>query len=103
MACTSHAGTVGDPFIQREQRSNNIFALIDRHPTPATNISKIDHRMRDPALTVNIIPELANQLLLSEGKFAEAGYVSICDGNRVNIYDGRTATITVSEEAVLKG
>ena len=59
--------------------------------------------MRDPALKVNIIPELANQLLPSEGKFAEAGYVSICDGNRVNIYDGRTATITVSEEAVLKG
>ena len=33
----------------------------------------------------------------------EAGYVSVCDRFKVNIYDGRTATITVSDEAVLKG
>ena len=44
---------------------------------------------------------LANQSLLS--KFAEAGYVSVCDGDKVKMYDGRTATITVLEDAVLKG
>ena len=37
------------------------------------------------------------------GKFAEAGYISVCDGDEVNIYDGRTAKITISEEAALKG
>ena len=46
---------------------------------------------------------LAYQSLLSGGKFVESGYVSVCDGDEVNIYDGSTATITVSEEAVLKG
>ena len=40
---------------------------------------------------------------MSGGKFAEAGYVSICNGDKVNIYDGRTATITVSEDVILKG
>ena len=50
-----------------------------------------------------MVPALANQSLLSGGKFAEAGYVSVCDGDEVNIYDGGTATITVSEYAVLKG
>ena len=50
-----------------------------------------------------MVPKLANQSLLSGGKFAEAGYVSLYDGDRVNIYNGWTATITVSEDAVLKG
>ena len=36
-ACTSHAGKVGDPFIQTEERSTKVFALANGHPTPATN------------------------------------------------------------------
>ena len=50
-----------------------------------------------------MFPELANQSLPSGGKFVEAGYVSVCDGDKFNIYDGRTATITVSEDAFMKG
>ena len=50
-----------------------------------------------------MVPALANQSLLIGGKFSEAGYVSICDGNGVNISDGYTAKIIVSEPAVLKG
>ena len=61
------------------------------------------HPVRKPARTVNIVPGLADQSLLSGGKFSKAGYVSICDNTEVNIYDGRTVKITVSEEAVLKG
>ena len=79
------------------------FALADSHPTPATTIAKLEHNVREPAFTVDMVPALANQSLLSGGKFAEAGYVSICDGNEVNIFDGRTAKMEVSEAAVLKG
>ena len=53
--------------------------------------------------TVNIVPALANQSLLSGGKFVEVRYVSVCDGDEVENYDGRTATITMPEEVVLKG
>ena len=49
-----------------------------------------------------MVPSLANQTLLSGGKSAEDGYVSVCDGDKVNIYYGRTATITVSDATVLK-
>ena len=45
---------------------------------------------------------LANQYLLSGGTFAEAGYVFVCDGAEVKIYDGHTTKITVSYKAVLK-
>ena len=34
---------------------------------------------------------------------ADAGYVTVYDGNKVNVYDGRTARIHVSEAAVLQG
>ena len=50
-----------------------------------------------------MVPSLADQSLLSGNKFAQAGYVTIGDNQEVNIYDGRTAKIIVSEEAVLKG
>ena len=83
--CISHIGMLGDPFIHTKQRSTNIFALANGHPTLATNIAKLEHRVQEPVRTVNMVPVLANQSLLSGGKFAEAGYVSVCDGDEVNI------------------
>ena len=49
-----------------------------------------------------MIPSLRAQSLLSGGKFAEAGYIFICDRDEVNLYDKRTTKILVSEQAVLK-
>ena len=93
---------IGHPFIPTGQKSTKIFALADCHLTPATTIAKLEHNVREPARTVDMVPALANQSLLSGGKFAEAGYISICNGNEVNIFDGRTAKIEVSEATVLK-
>ena len=45
-ACTFHAGIVGDPFIQTNERSNKVFALADGHPTAATNLEKLHHAIR---------------------------------------------------------
>ena len=101
-ACTSHAGIFGDPFIPMGQKSSKIFALADGHPTPATTVAKMEHNVIEPALTVNMVPALSNQFLLSGGKLSEAGYVSICDSNEVNIFDGCTAKINVSKAAVIK-
>ena len=87
---------VGEPFIQTKHMSINIFALADGHTTPATTIAMLEHKVREPARTVNMVQELANKSLLSGGKFSEAGYISVCDGEEVNIYGGHTAKITVS-------
>ena len=73
-----------------------IFALADGQPTPVTTIYMLDHKVRNPAHTASMVPALSNQSLLSEGKFSGPGYVSLCDGDEVNIYDGHTAKITVS-------
>ena len=79
------------------------FALVDGYLTTATNIAKLDYRVQDLSCTINTVPALANHSLLSGVKLAEDGYLSVCNGDDVNIYGGRTATITVSEYAVLKG
>ena len=51
----------------------------------------------------DMVPALAEKFLLIGGKFVDAGYVSIFDGSEVNLYDGQSNKINVSEEAVLKG
>ena len=102
-ACASHVGLVGDPFIQTNRKSTKIFSLADGYPTPATTITLLEHKIREPVCNVNMIPELANQSLLSGGKFVEAGNVSVCDGEEVNIYDDHTTKITVSEKCFLTG
>ena len=50
-----------------------------------------------------MVPALAGQSLLSGEFFSEAGYISVCDGDEVNLYDIRNTRIIVSEEAVLRG
>ena len=66
-------------------------------------MTKLHHPVREPAQTVDVFPTLADQSPLSWNKFAKAGYVSICDDSEVNIYDGCTVKIVISEAAVLKG
>ena len=50
-----------------------------------------------------MVQALVGQSLLSGAKFSEAGYISVCDGYKVNLYDSQTSCIKVSKEAVLKG
>ena len=72
------------------------FPVADGHITPASNIVKLHHPVCEPAFTVDMVPALADLSLLSGNKFTKAGYISIWDGEEVNIYDGRTVKIVVS-------
>ena len=94
---------VGKPFIQTTQQSTKVFSIDEGRRTPGSNIAKLHHPVRKPAQTVDMVPALAGKSLLKGAKFSEAGYISVCDGDEVNLYDSRTARIIVSEEAVLKG
>ena len=49
-----------------------------------------------------MVPDLVQHTLISARKFAGAEYISIYDVNEVNIYDGQTAKIQISEVGVLK-
>ena len=93
----------GDPYIQTSKPSTKIFALANDYAIPGSNVAKLHHDVREPARTVDMVPSLTNNSLLSGGKFAQAGYVAVCDDKEVNLYDMRTVKIGISEEAVLKG
>ena len=102
-ACTSNAGMVGDPFIQTNQPSTKVFSVADVRQTPGSKISKLHHPVRKPAHSVDMVPSLAGQSLLSGAKYAEAGYISVCNVDEVRLYDSRTVRIVLLEENVLKG
>ena len=84
-ACTSNAVMIGDPFIQTSQPSIKIFSVDNDCRTPGSTVAKLHQPVREPAWAVEIVPALSGQYLLSGGKFSEAGYISICDGEEVNL------------------
>ena len=103
LACNSNAGMVGDPFIQTGRPSTKVFTVAYGHKTLGSTEAKLHHPEREPARTVEMVPALTDQSLLSGNKIPQAGYVTICDNQEVNIYHSRTAKIIVSEKAFLKG
>ena len=100
---TSSAGLIGDPYIPTGVKSKKLFHMPNGTTAPASNVCKLQHNLRDPARTVDMVPGLVDASLLSTSKLATAGYITVYDGNEVNVYDGTTTKIVVSEEAVLKG
>ena len=83
--------------------SDRIFHVANGEDAPATEERELQHPLRKPACEIHVVPSLRGASLWSTSKLAAAGYVSVYDGDEVNVYDGRTARIHVSEAAVLQG
>ena len=91
----------GASFCAKGQRSTKIFCLPDGSDAPASEVRLLQQPLRDPARTIDMVPSLRGASLLSTNKLANAGYVTVYDEDEVNVYNGRTVTIKVSEAAVL--
>ena len=63
----------------------------------------MDHKVREPARTCDIVSGITEDLLVSTSKFTNAGYVTIFDGEKVNIYNVTNTKITVTKGAILRG
>ena len=50
-----------------------------------------------------MVPGLVDASLLSTSNLTSAGYITVYNGKELNVYNGSTNNIIVSEEAVLKG
>ena len=59
--------------------------------------------VRRPAKELHITPGISQNSLLSTAKYADAGYITVFDKDRVNVYDANITMITVSREVVLRG
>ena len=78
-----------------ESAFHQSFSVADSYLTPASNIAKLDHPVRETSHTVDMVTSLANQSLLSGNDYYEAGYIYICEREDVNTYEGRTAKFVV--------
>ena len=90
------------PYILTGIKSNKIFHMPNGGTDPASDVCKLEHKLRDTVRTVDMVPDLVDSSLLSTSNLASASYITIYDGKEVNIYDSNTTKIIVSEEAVLR-
>jgi hypothetical protein len=100
---TSTAGHPQDPIIMSTTPSTKVFHLPTGGTAQASLTAKLHHDLREPAISVDIVPSLTNNTLISTGKFTDANYFAVYDDKEVKIYDGNKAKIYITEEAVLQG
>ena len=68
--------------------------------------AKLHHDVREPARTVDILPELKHNALISGSKFADGGYTTVLTPTHVLIYnaeDVNTLLLQIDKEAILRG
>jgi len=58
---------------------------------------ELDLDVRESAKRVDIVPGVTTNNLLSTGKFADTGYVTVFDQDEVNIYDAQDTIVTVTK------
>ena len=100
---TSNCGRIQDDFIPTTTKSNKIFHMPTGHTTTASYQAKLHHIVREPARTVDLVPELQNNSLISGPKFADANYITILTPDEVLIYDGTDLQLSVNHKAILRG
>ena len=62
---TSSCGLKSDPFHHTGEPSHKVFYQPDGQTMAASEQVKLKHEVREPARTVDIVPELKNNSLLS--------------------------------------
>jgi hypothetical protein len=77
-----------------------LFQLPNGTRTQASNIHHLHHNVRQPAKDIHIVPTIATNLLLSTAKFSTAGYITVFDGEEVNIYNASSTEVIVTREAI---
>ena len=84
-----------DPTIATGIASNKSFGGAFGDLAEATTVNKLHHKLREPARSVHIVPQVQDSLL-STGKCADADYFAVYDKHEVNYYDAKTTKLTVS-------
>jgi hypothetical protein len=74
---TSTCGMVGDNFEATDEISNKIFCMPTGDTTPASTIAKLHYDVRKSVRTVDMVPALKHNSLISGPKFAEANYITV--------------------------
>ena len=85
-------------FQPTTQKSHKIFHMTTGETTAASMQAKLYHDVREPTKTVDMVPQLKHNSLISGGKFADANYITVLTPTEVLIYEGNDTHISVSKE-----
>ena len=99
----SNAMKPGDPCTQTGRRSSKQYKMATGHIISGGEEALMDHEVREPTRTCDIVPGITEDLLISTRKFADAGYVILFDGEEVNIYDASNNGITITKRTIIRG
>ena len=100
---TPSYGTETAHFILAGRRSDKVFQVPTGQIAAAMEVKLSEHNFREPARSVHIVPDMKKETLLSTGKFADAGCITIFQGDEVRIFNGETTTVDVTGKAILHG
>ena len=76
--------------------------MTTENTTPSSVQEKLHHDVREPARTVDIVPALKQNYLLSGSNFSDANYVTVLTPTAVLFYDGNYITIQVFSKSILR-
>ena len=100
---TSNVGKFGCGLQLTGNASTKVFSTATGQKVRATETATMEHELREPARTFDMVPDITLDPLASTSKMCDAGYFSVFDEEEVRIYDAQTTKITTSKPPVLKG
>ena len=100
---TSGVGKAGDPLNATGKPSNKTFRMPTGTLSNARELMHLKHNLRYPARDMHLVEDVTLASLISNGKFADAGYATLYDDRRAAIFDLTKTKISASTKPVLKG
>jgi len=88
LGATSHCGRYGDDFDPTDEISHKIFNLPNSNTAKTSTRAELHLQLREPARTVDMVPDLKHNSLISASKFADANYITLLMPTEVLLYDG---------------
>jgi hypothetical protein len=104
---TSNVGTkkneAKQAYIPTGKCSSKIFQLPDGAQTPASDVCLLHCNICQPEKDVHIVPNIPTNLLISTAKLAEAGYKTVFNDEKVNVYNASNTKVIVTRQVILRG
>ena len=82
---SSRCGRTGDKFQPTTQKLHKIFHIPTGETIAASTQAKLYHDVCEQAKTVDMVPQLQHNSIISGGKFADANYITVLTTSEVLI------------------
>ena len=98
-----HEGKYGCGLTLTGEPSSKVFSTATGHQAKAKEKGRWEHKLREPAGTFDMVPDITLDPLSSTSKLCDAGYFQVFNSKETRIYDARTTKIIASKPPSSKG